>query len=162
MLEINNYEHLPAFIALNESWIKQYFSLEAADIALANNPQAIIENGGYVFSITETKKVVAVCALFKHGDSEFQLARMAVHEDWRRRGLADRLLCAALDKLREIGANKVYLLSNTKLAPAIALYKKHGFVTTYLGPHQEYARVDIVMEKNLTSGCQNNTNLNVV
>lgn len=147
MLEINNYEHLQDFIALNETWIKQYFALEAADIALANKPQVIIENGGYVFSITDVGKVVAACALFNQKAGVFQLARMAVHTDWRRRGLADILMLAVFEKLREIGASRVYLLSNTKLAPAIALYKKHGFETIHLGPHEEYARVDIVMEK---------------
>jgi len=147
MLEINNFLHLSDFIALNESWIKQYFALEDADIALANNPQAIIENGGYVFTITDDEKVVAACALFNQEAGTFQLARMAVSVDHRRKGLADRLMHAVLEKLREIGASRVYLLSNTKLTPAIALYKKHGFRTIHLGPHEEYARVDIVMEK---------------
>lgn len=149
MLEINNYEHLPDFIALNETWIKQYFALEAADIALAHKPQVIIENGGYLFSFTDNDKVVAACALFNQGAGEFQLARMAVHADWRRRGLADKLMVAVFEKLSEIRASKVYLLSNTKLSAAIALYKKHGFETVSLGPHEEYARVDIVMEKTL-------------
>ncbi|PKO25164.1 MAG: MarR family transcriptional regulator [Betaproteobacteria bacterium HGW-Betaproteobacteria-8] len=147
MLEINNHWHLPDFIALNETWIKQYFALEAVDIALADNPQVIIENGGYVFSIADAGKVVAACALFNQGAGVFQLARMAVHVDRRRCGLADRLMLAVLEKLQEIGASSVYLLSNTKLTPAIALYKKHGFETIHLGPHEEYARVDIVMEK---------------
>lgn len=147
MLEVNNHRHLPDFIALNENWIKQYFVLEAADVALAQNPQAIIENGGYVFSITDNDKVVAACALFNQGAGEFQLARMTVHVDWRGRGFADRLMLAVFAKLREIGAVRVYLLSNTKLVPAIALYKKYKFETVHLGPHEEYARVDIVMEK---------------
>ena len=41
-------------------------------------------------------------------------------------------------------------LSNTQLTPAIALYRKHGFLTTREGPEvsQEagYERADILME----------------
>ncbi len=65
----NNKEHLADFIKLNEEWISQYFSIEEADVALANNPSKIIEDGGYIFSLVLERKVVAVCALFNEGDS---------------------------------------------------------------------------------------------
>ena len=53
-------------------------------------------------------------------------------------------------KARESGAEAVYLLSNTALAPAIALYRKHGFKTMSEGRHPVYARCNIVMELELT------------
>jgi len=38
------------------------------------------------------------------------------------------------------------LLSNTRLKPAIALYKKHGFKSVPITNAEDYKRVDIQME----------------
>ncbi len=70
MLHINNKKHLLAFIKLNEQWISEYFAIESIDNQLAANPGSIIENGGYVFTITADKDVVGCCALFKSKENE--------------------------------------------------------------------------------------------
>jgi putative acetyltransferase len=149
MVLINSKEYLEDFIRLNEAWITRYFALEKADGELARNPYKVIEDGGYVFTLLVKNNVVGVCALFKSEDGAFQLARMAVSPEHQGKGYGDKLLNATFDKLREIKAGRVYLLSNTKLTSAIALYKKHGFTTVSKGWHPVYARVDIVMEKRL-------------
>lgn len=147
MILINKKQYLPEFIQLNEAWITHYFKLEDADRALASNPVKIIEDGGYIFSLVENDQIVGVCALFKDSDAVFQLARMAVMKEYRGKGYGDVLLNAALVKLREIQASRVYLLSNKILVPAINLYKKHGFTVLSEGQHPVYARCNIVMEK---------------
>ncbi len=146
---VNARAYLADFIQLNEAWINEYFQLEDADRELAARPDKIIEDGGYVFTLLENKEVVGVCALFRDKDNTFQLARMAVSKVYQGRGYGNALLEAALAKLIEIKAGKVYLLSNSRLASAISLYKKHGFDITHEGSHPKYARVDVVMEKNL-------------
>jgi putative acetyltransferase len=146
---INAKEYLADFIRLNETWIKEYFQLEDADRQLSAKPDKIIEDGGYVFTLLENREVVGVCALFKDKDNTFQLARMAVSKVYQGQGYGNALLEAALAKLVEIKAEKVYLLSNTRLVSAISLYKKHGFNITHEGLHPMYARVDIVMERSL-------------
>lgn len=145
----NAKEYLADFIRLNEAWIKEYFQLEDADRQLAARPDKIIEDGGYVFTLLENREVVGVCALFKDKDNTFQLARMAVSKAYQGQGYGNALLEAALAKLMEIKAGKVYLLSNSRLASAIALYKKHGFTITHEGAFPMYARVDVVMERSL-------------
>ena len=72
---------------------------------------------------------------------------MAVEPAERGKGHGDALIRAALERARERGAASVFLLSNTTLAPAIALYRKHGFETVSEGPHPVYARCNIVMER---------------
>jgi len=146
---INEREYLHDFIRMNEAWITRYFVLEAADMALANNPAKVIDDGGFIFTLLIKNNVVGVCALFKVEEGIFQLARMAVSPEHQGNGYGHVLLNAALDKLREIKASKVNLLSNSKLTSAICLYKKHGFITVGIGRHPLYARVDIVMEKSL-------------
>jgi ribosomal protein S18 acetylase RimI-like enzyme len=74
---------------------------------------------------------------------------MAVEAAERGKGYGDVLIRAALERARERGATSVFLLSNTALGPAIALYRKHGFVTMSEGPHPVYARYNIVMERAL-------------
>ncbi|MGB7814806.1 MAG: GNAT family N-acetyltransferase [Methylotenera sp.] len=147
MVLVNEKQYLTDFIQLNEAWITHYFKLEDADRALAGNPAKIIEDGGYIFSLIEDGQVVGVCALFKDDDADFQLARMAVKNEHQGKGYGDALLIAAIAKLREIKASRVYLLSNTILIPAINLYKKYGFTVFSMGQHPVYARCDIVMEK---------------
>jgi ribosomal protein S18 acetylase RimI-like enzyme len=146
---INQAEFLDNFIRLNETWITHYFRIEEADKLLAGNPAKIIEDGGFIFTLLAGRKAVGVCALFKEDDHTFQLARMAVAPEHQGKGYGDALMRAAIGKLREIKANRVYLLSNTILVPAISLYQKHGFTTISEGQHPIYARCNIVMEKKL-------------
>lgn len=145
-IEINNRLHLQDFIRLNEIWIAEHFALEAADLALAENPAKVINSGGFVFSLSDDDQVVGVCALFRERTDRYELARMAVAPDSRGRGYGRALLAHALEHARAIGAKSVYLLSNTALKPAIALYESFGFVPISTGQHSVYARCNIVME----------------
>ena len=138
-------EHLSDFIKLNEDWISEYFEIEDVDVSLAKNPKKIIENGGFIFSLVDHGVVVGVCALFNEGNGVFELARMAVAKQFHNRGYGSLLITVCLTKLNDIGASKVYLLSNTKLEPAINLYKKHGFQTVSLEQHPVYSRANISM-----------------
>jgi N-acetylglutamate synthase-like GNAT family acetyltransferase len=149
LIDFDNKDHLDDFIRLNEQWIAQYFKIEEADRKLADNPYKIVSDGGHIISLVEEGRVVGVCALFKDGADTFELARMAVDPADHGKGYSNILMGAALDRAREKGAKKVYLVSNTILAPAIALYRKHGFITVHKGPHPHYDRANIVMELRL-------------
>ena len=146
-IELDNPAHAADFIRLNEQWIRAHFVLEEADHRLAAHPFKIVEDGGHILSLVDEGRVVGVCALFKERDARYQLARMAVDPESRGRGLGEQLMGAALDLARQQGARSVFLLSNTVLTAAIALYRKHGFVTVTTGQHPVYARCNIVMEK---------------
>jgi putative acetyltransferase len=148
-LEFDNEAHCAEFVRLNEQWIAEHFSIEDAARRLAANPARIITDGGHIVSLVEDGRVVGVCALFKDGERCYQLARMAVEPGQRGKGCGDALVTAALSLARERGASRVYLLSNTILAPAIALYRKHGFITLSEGRHPVLARCNIVMERQL-------------
>ena len=145
-IEIDNAAHCDAFVRLNEQWINQHFALEEADRKLAADPYAIVRAGGHILSLVEDGRVIGVCALIREGHSRFQLARMAVDPSDRGKGHGDVLLTAALARAREDGATTVYLLTNTVLVPAVALYHKHGFRTVAEGPHPVYSRCNVVME----------------
>jgi GNAT superfamily N-acetyltransferase len=133
-------------VALNRQWIQTYFKIEAMDIAQLENPYENVLNHGEIFFLLENEKAVGVCAMIEHGVGCYELAKMAVAPETRGKGYGDRLMEIAVAWARQKGANKVILLSNTILEPAITLYKKHGFKTTHLGPHPDYERCNIEME----------------
>lgn len=147
----NDLSLLQDFIRLNEQWITTYFEIEDADRALAANPGKVIKEGGYVFSlVSDANEVLGVCALFNEGNSVYKLARMAVAPEHQGNGYANMLMSACMNKLSLLGADRVYLVSNTKLTPAIGLYKKYGFTTVSEEQDPVYVRANIVMERKLS------------
>ncbi|MEU5093474.1 GNAT family N-acetyltransferase [Streptomyces sp. NPDC020996] len=60
-----------------------------------------------------------------------------------------RLIAAAIDRARALGAARLFLGTNNKLAPAVHLYEEAGFVRITrdrLPVADYYARADILME----------------
>ncbi len=146
----NQKKYLADFVRLNEKWISNYFEIEDIDRELASNPQKIIENGGYIFTLVLDNHVIGVCALFNEGNGVYELARMAVSQKHQGNGYGDVLIQTCLSKLSDINAKKVHLVSNTKLKSAISLYKKYGFNTISKKQHPVYSRANITMERGIS------------
>ena len=85
--------------------------------------------------------------LFETGE----LQNIAVREEYRGRGLGEKLLGRCLDEARRKGAEKVLLEVRKSNAPAIALYQKAGFSAA--GERQNYYRLPtedaLIMAKEL-------------
>jgi len=137
------------FIRLNELWIAEHFEIEAMDRQLSEDPGRVLREGGHIFCATIDGIVVGVAALFRDAHDQFELARMAVDPAFRGRGIGRALALAALQKARDEKATRVTLGSNTKLAPALALYRSLGFMVVWEGQHPEYARCNITMALDL-------------
>jgi GNAT superfamily N-acetyltransferase len=65
---------------------------------------------------------------------EGEIVRMAVQRDYRRRGIATRLLSALIYLASERGINRVVVETNAMWTEARSLYKKAGFKFTHLAP----------------------------
>lgn len=138
-------EHQVAFRDLNVEWITRYFALEDLDRRMLDDPQGyILAPGGYIFMARYQGRLVGTCALIKEPGGVYELAKMAVTPAAQGLGIGGALGRAAIDKARAIGAHELELLSNRKLAPALALYRKLGFEEAPLPP-SEYQRADIRM-----------------
>lgn len=138
------------FKALNEEWLERYFTVEPVDTLLLSDPRtSIIDNGGYIFFAEHNDSIVGTVALIKHGETEFELGKMAVTENARGLGIGKLLMEQCITTARSLGLRKIILYSNTLLVPAINLYKKFGFVEVPL-LQSEYRRTNIKMEKDLT------------
>ena len=137
--------HQPHFRALNHEWILRYFALEEPDHQLLDDPQAcILALGGHILMAVYQDQIVGTCALLKEHDGVYELAKMAVAPAAQGRGIGWALGQGILGKARQLGAHRVELLSSSRLAPALALYAKLGFVPAPLGP-TPYERGDVRM-----------------
>jgi putative acetyltransferase len=138
-----------AFRRLNEEWINRYFRIEAKEEAILADPQkTILDRGGRIFFATAGERCVGCCALIRLGDTEFEVAKMAVEPSYQRAGIGRRLLLAAIAEGRNAGAQRLYLETNHVLTPAIRLYESLGFKhipEDRIVPSQ-YARADVYME----------------
>jgi [ribosomal protein S18]-alanine N-acetyltransferase len=97
-------------------WPERSFRFE-----LTENPVArtwVVESGG---------RVAAMLVLWLIVD-EAHIATIATHPDFRRQGLGERLMIAALVSAREEGARRAFLEVRAGNAGALELYKKYGFV----------------------------------
>ncbi|MGZ3696128.1 MAG: GNAT family N-acetyltransferase [Bdellovibrionota bacterium] len=139
------------FKELNLAWIKKYFRAEQKDLDQVNNPEDCLRGGGEIFFVIDEGKAVGTCALYKNGEHSFELAKMAVEPGHQGRGFGDLLMEVAENWAKARGAKEILILSNTILEPAIALYRKHGYETTHLGPHPDYERCNIEMKKKLSA-----------
>lgn len=141
-----NEKYLKDFVRLNREWIETFFRLEPMDVVQLENPyDAILAVGGEIFFVLDERQAIGTCAMIPHGPGCYELAKMAVAPAQRGRGLGDTLMTTAISWAREKGADRIMLLSNTVLEPAISLYTKHGFEVTHLGKHPDYDRCNIEM-----------------
>lgn len=146
-------EHGKAFADLNLTWIERYFVVEPHDREQLHDPQThILAAGGAIFiALSAAGEVVATCALVADATDPgmYELAKMAVADDFQGQGIGRRIGEAAISWARARGASRIWLESNRRLAPALGLYRRLGFMEV---PHipSPYARSDIRMELPLT------------
>ena len=67
-------------------------------------------------------------ALKKTGPDEYELTKMGVLKQSRGLGLGRLVLDKLIERAKELGAKRLYLLTNTACDAAIQLYEKRGFV----------------------------------
>jgi DNA-binding MarR family transcriptional regulator/N-acetylglutamate synthase-like GNAT family acetyltransferase len=131
-LKIRRYsdELAQAFHDINAEWIESMFSMEDTDRDVLENPRTrIIEPGGDILFVeAEGLGIVGTCALQKTGEAQFELTKMGVLERARGYKAGEFLLDATIRRAEELGAKKLYLLTNAKCVAAIHLYEKLGFV----------------------------------
>jgi len=73
--------------------------------------------------LAQEQRVIGTLRLLSFG-SEAKIGRVAVAADWRRRGIASRMLAAALARARAQGFTRVRLAAQVV---AVALYEQAGF-----------------------------------
>lgn len=142
--------HRAAWAAMNTAWLKAGgFAVEAKDRKAIEDPEGtILSIGGRIFIAGQDGAAIGCCALLPMADGGVEVAKMTVTPPARGMGLGRRLLEACEAIARETGAHRLYLETNSSLAPALALYRGFGFVDLPPQP-TPYARCNVWMEKRL-------------
>lgn len=139
-------EHQTYFESLNRAWIEKLFVMEPVDEwVLTNADKAIIEPGGAILMAEYDGVVAGTVGLRKVDDKTFEFTKMAVDENYRRKGIAEALSYASFEKAKQLGAAKVILYSNTLNAAAIKMYEKIGFCHVEV-EQGVYERANVKME----------------
>ncbi|MFF3671799.1 GNAT family N-acetyltransferase [Microtetraspora malaysiensis] len=140
-----------AFRQINEEWISRLFTLTDDDRKVLKDPFGqIVAPGGDVLVARIGGGVVVGCvALVPYPNKVVELAKMGVTPQAQGQGIGRKLVAAAVARACELGARRVFLGTNSRLAPAIHLYEGAGFtrITREQLPVADYyARADILME----------------
>ncbi|TXH71996.1 MAG: N-acetyltransferase [Lysobacteraceae bacterium] len=138
------------FREINAEWIQSMFRLEDTDREVLDNPRTRIIDAGGVILFVEASGIgiVGTCALQKTGASGYELTKMGVRESARGMKAGEFLLAAIIERAQSLNADPLYLLTNTKCAPAIHLYEKLGFqhdVNIMARYGARYQRCDVAM-----------------
>jgi GNAT superfamily N-acetyltransferase len=136
------------FHDINTAWLEEFFSVEPYDRIVLNDPQEhIIRQGGFIFFARVKGEIVGTCALLKHAEKKYELAKMGVLGDFRGCGIGRLLVQAAIDKAQMLGADTLVLATSRKLEAANRLYHSMGFQEadrSVIGP-LPYKRESIVL-----------------
>ena len=148
-MEIVGYsEHwADAFASLNYEWIEKYFAVERHDREILGDPEKyVIKLGGQIFMAIMEGQAVGTVALIPASQEVLELTKMAVLPKFQGRGIGDVLMSASVKFARDQNYSMIFLESHHKLAPALSLYRKHGFVDVARDPNSLYSRADVRME----------------
>ena len=145
--------HTAAFGNLNIDWLERYFTVEDKDRKQIGDPYgAVIDKGGAILIAEDVHGAAVGCvALAPYAEHELELAKMAVAQTALGRGIGRKLMDAAVEQARVMGAKSIYLESNSALKPALSLYERSGFRHLEDGdrPKSPYARCDVYMRRPL-------------
>jgi N-acetylglutamate synthase and related acetyltransferases len=145
--------HAEAWRRLNEAWISKHFTIEAKDREVLDDPVGkIIDKGGRIFMAEAAGgEAIGCVALIPMADGGFEVAKMTVAETARGTGLGRQLMQICIEAASAAGAPRLYLETNSSLAPALSLYRAMGFtdLDPAMRPPSDYARCDVWMERPL-------------
>ena len=135
--------------SLSYEWLNKYNLFEDEDELILNNPdEYILKKGGYIFFARYQSDIIATFSLIPGSNNTFELAKLAVTEEYQGKGIAKILIEKAISIAKREEAEKIILYSNSKLKKAYKLYKKYGFYDINVN-ESKYETADVKMELDL-------------
>jgi len=127
-------------------------SVEAAQWPTESYAKLANSQGGIVLVCAVNNPVVGFVAARQTAD-EAEILNIAVHPEFRRKGIASALLRAALDEFLRSAVARVFLELRESNLPARGLYERHGFVPSghRKGYYRDPTEDALCMHKEFTS-----------
>jgi N-acetylglutamate synthase-like GNAT family acetyltransferase len=151
-VEIINYEakYQSDFKRLNLYWLEKYQLTEQHDLDILDNPEEkIISQGGCIFLAIDNEKVIGAAGIAKEHERVYELVKMGVDPGYHGKGIGSELLKHCLAEAKKMGAEKIFLFSNSQLKAALKMYEKYGFMHVPV-TNSPMVTADIKMELSLT------------
>ncbi len=134
------------FIEFNKDWIVSNFGfLEEHDIETFERIDEEMEAGAMIFFAIENDIALATCMAMPMEGTTWEICKLGSNKNVPHKGAGSAVFEASMKWALEHGAERLFILSNSKLKPALHIYKKHGFKEIKLDDY-EYARGDIAFE----------------
>ena len=139
------------FERLNRAWLKRQFVIEKHDKQMLSDPEGtIIARGGAVLFARVERKIVGTCALIRHEDGIWELAKLAVDDSARERYVGTKLAGFAVAGARTAGADRVLLETSPSDERALGFFESLGFARIDSNPlPARYERERVTMELKL-------------
>jgi ribosomal protein S18 acetylase RimI-like enzyme len=136
-----------AFYDLNAVWLEKYFEVEPIDERVLSDPEThILAKGGEIFFTMVDGKPAGTVAMKLQAPGVFELTKLAVDPAVQQGGMGRALCEKVIERFKARGGSKLFLETNTVLAPAIKLYKRLNFTEMDPPEPSPYARADYYME----------------
>lgn len=134
------------FINFNTDWIVSNFGfLEEHDKETFEKIDEELEAGAMIFFAVENDVALATCMAAPMEGTTWEICKLGSNKELPHKGAGSAVFQEAMQWALNHGAERLFILSNTKLKPALHIYKKYGFQEIKLDNY-EYIRGDIAFE----------------
>ena len=135
-----------AFIDFNTDWIVTNFGfLEEHDRETFNNIDDELKRGAMIFFAMENDIPLAACMAMPLEGDTWEICKLCSNKNTTHKGAGSAVFEASMKWAINHGAKRLFLISNSKLKPALHIYEKFGFREVKLDNY-EYVRGDIAFE----------------
>ncbi|MCD7822813.1 MAG: GNAT family N-acetyltransferase [Oscillospiraceae bacterium] len=146
-MEIIQFEerYRQAFIDFNTDWIVTNFGfLEEHDRETFDSIDDELKCGAMIHFAVENDIPLAACMAMPLGDT-WEICKLCSNKNIPHKGAGSAVFEASMKWAINHGAKRLFLISNSKLKPALHIYEKLGFKEIKLDNY-EYVRGDIAFE----------------
>lgn len=134
------------FIDFNTDWIVSNFGfLEEHDKETFEKIDEEIKAGAMIFFAIENSIALATCMAKPLEGTTWEICKLGSNKKISHKGAGSAVFEAAMNWALNHGAERLFILSNSQLKPALHIYRKYGFKEIKLENYQ-YVRGDIAFE----------------
>ena len=134
------------FINFNTDWIVSNFGfLEEHDKETFEKIDDEMKSGAMIFFAVEDGIALSTCMAMPMEGTTWELCKLGSNKNVPHKGAGSAVFEEAMKQALNHGAKRLFIQSNSRLKPALHIYKKYGFKEIELENH-EYVRGDIAFE----------------
>lgn len=104
-----------------------------------------MKKGAMIFFAVEQEQALATCMVRPMERNTWEICKLGSNKNLPHKGAGSAVFEASMKWALNHGAERLFIVSNSRLKPALHIYRKFGFQEIKLDDY-EYARGDIAFE----------------